>query len=151
LQFEVTPEFEQRAAQINWNRGDPVAVADTGHGTVTVQVKCLLNGYRLKWHGISIDAFVYSDREAELARLMPKKKLADTSNRLTCPMPGMVKLIAVKEGQDVKAGEPLAIVEAMKMENILRAERDLVVKRILAKPGDSLPVDSVIMEFAQTA
>jgi propionyl-CoA carboxylase alpha chain len=151
IKFEVTPEFERRAAGISWTRGDPVAIADTGQGPVTVQVKCLLNGYRLKLRGISIDAFVYSDREAELARLMPKKKLADTSNRLTCPMPGMVKLIAVKEGQDVKAGEPLAIVEAMKMENILRAERDLVVKRILAKTGDSLPVDSVIMEFAQTA
>jgi propionyl-CoA carboxylase alpha chain len=63
-------------------------------------------------------------------------------------MPGLVVSLAVKEGQDVKAGEPLAIVEAMKMQNILRAERDLTVKKLNAKPGDSLGVDAVIMEFA---
>jgi propionyl-CoA carboxylase alpha chain len=67
---------------------------------------------------------------------------------LLCPMPGLVKSIAVTEGQEVKVGETLAIVEAMKMENALRAERDGVVRRILAKSGDSLAVDAVIMEFA---
>jgi len=65
-----------------------------------------------------------------------------------CPMPGLVVSIAVSEGQEVKAGETLAVVEAMKMENVLRAERDGVVKAIKAKPGDSLAVDAVIMEFA---
>ena len=64
-----------------------------------------------------------------------------------CPMPGLVISIAVSEGQDVKAGEALAIVEAMKMENILRAERDVTVKKLHAKKGDSLAVDAVIMEF----
>ncbi|MFL5086363.1 MAG: DUF2118 domain-containing protein, partial [Xanthobacteraceae bacterium] len=64
------------------------------------------------------------------------------------PMPGLVLSIAVAEGQEVKAGETLAVVEAMKMENVLRAERDGVVKTIRAKPGDSLAVDAVIMEFA---
>jgi propionyl-CoA carboxylase alpha chain len=63
-------------------------------------------------------------------------------------MPGLVRSIAVAEGQDVKAGDPLCIVEAMKMENILRAERDATVKAVKAKPGDSLAVDAVIMEFA---
>ena len=63
-------------------------------------------------------------------------------------MPGLVVSIAVGEGQEVKAGETLAVVEAMKMENVLRAERDGVVKAIKAKPGDSLAVDAVIMEFA---
>jgi propionyl-CoA carboxylase alpha chain len=65
-----------------------------------------------------------------------------------CPMPGLVVSISVSEGQEVKAGETLAVVEAMKMENVLRAERDGVVKAIRAKPGDSLAVDAVIMEFA---
>ncbi len=91
---------------------------------------------------------VYNRREAELAALMPEKKGADAGKVLLCPMPGLVKAISVKEGQEVKAGEPLAIVEAMKMENVLRAEKDVTVKKLAAKEGDSLAVDAVIMEFA---
>ena len=79
---------------------------------------------------------------------MPVKVAADTGKKLLCPMPGLVKAIAVAEGQEVKAGEPLAVVEAMKMENVLRAERDGTVKKLHAKAGDSLAVDAVIMEFA---
>ena len=79
---------------------------------------------------------------------MPAKKAADTSKNLLCPMPGLVVSITVAEGQEIKAGEPLAIVEAMKMENILRAERDVLIKKIHVKNGDSLAVDTVIMEFA---
>ena len=79
---------------------------------------------------------------------MPEKKAADTSRALLCPMPGLVKAVLVQVGQEVKAGEPLCMVEAMKMENVLRAERDVTVSKILAKEGDSLAVDAVIMEFA---
>jgi propionyl-CoA carboxylase alpha chain len=79
---------------------------------------------------------------------MPPKKAADSGKAVRCPMPGLVVSISVSEGQEVKAGETLAVVEAMKMENVLRAERDGVVKAIKAKPGDSLAVDAVIMEFA---
>jgi propionyl-CoA carboxylase alpha chain len=79
---------------------------------------------------------------------MPEKKVADSGKAVRCPMPGLVVSISVSEGQEVKAGETLAVVEAMKMENVLRAERDGVVKAIRAKPGDSLAVDAVIMEFA---
>ena len=114
---------------------------------VTVQIRRIVNGYRLSHRGVTRDAQVFSPREAELARLMPAKKVADTSKKLLCPMPGLVVSIAVAEGQEVKAGEALAIVEAMKMENILRAERDGTVKAIRAKMGDSLAVDAVIMEF----
>jgi propionyl-CoA carboxylase alpha chain len=85
---------------------------------------------------------------AKLERLMPKKAAADTSKFLLCPMPGLVVSIGVAAGQEVKAGETLAVVEAMKMENILRAERDLTVAKIIARQGDSLAVDAVIMEFA---
>jgi len=87
-------------------------------------------------------------RTAELERLMPLKQAPDTSKLLLCPMPGLVVSLAVAVGQEVKAGETLAIVEAMKMENVLRAERDVTVAKINAKPGDSLAVDAVIMEFA---
>jgi len=87
-------------------------------------------------------------RESALAALMPEKAAADMSKYLLCPMPGLVKAINVEEGADVKAGDPLAVVEAMKMENILRAERDGKVKKVAAKVGDSLAVDAVIIEFA---
>ena len=79
---------------------------------------------------------------------MPTKKSADTGKSLLCPMPGLVVSIAAAEGQEIKAGETLAVVEAMKMENVLRAERDATVKKIHVKKGDSLAVDAVIMEFA---
>ena len=79
---------------------------------------------------------------------MPAKVAADTGKKLLCPMPGLVVSIAVTPGQEVKAGETLAVVEAMKMENVLRAERDGVVKRVHVRPGDSLAVDAVILEFA---
>ena len=79
---------------------------------------------------------------------MLEHKGGDSSRALLCPMPGLVKSIAVREGQEVKAGEPLCMVEAMKMENVLLAERDATVKKIVAKEGDSLAVDAVIMEFA---
>ncbi|WP_371515067.1 acetyl-CoA carboxylase biotin carboxyl carrier protein subunit [Stappia sp. TSB10P1A] len=81
------------------------------------------------------------------ARLMPEKIPADTSKMLLCPMPGLVVSIAVEQGQTIEAGQTLATVEAMKMENVLKAERKGVVKTIAAKPGDSLAVDEIIMEF----
>ena len=106
------------------------------------------NGFLLAHRGVEAKAYVYTDTEAAAARLMPVKTAADTGKMLLCPMPGLVMSIAVTEGQEVKAGETLAVVEAMKMENVLRAERDGVVKAIRAKKGDSLAVDAVIMEFA---
>ena len=79
---------------------------------------------------------------------MPAKTVVDSGKAVRCPMPGLVVSIAVGEGQEVKAGETLAVVEAMKMENVLRADRDGVVKKIHARTGDSLAVDAVILEFA---
>lgn len=114
---------------------------------VTAQTRPVLNGIRVDWQGYSVTARVLTPRLAELDRLMPVKEAPDTSKLLLCPMPGLVVSIAVTEGQDVKAGETLAVVEAMKMENVLRAERDLVVSKINAAPGESLAVDAVIMEF----
>ena len=144
----VSAETDVLADQSGWVPGQPVFTADLGQGAVTVQVKRILNGYRLSYRGVVLDAQVYTGREAELAKLMPEKVAADTSKKLLCPMPGLVIAIPAVVGQEVKAGEPLAIVEAMKMENILRAERDVTVKAINAKQGDSLQVDAVIMEFA---
>ena len=131
-----------------WTPGEPVwsGLIDGEH--VAVQVRPILNGYAIAHRGVSVNAFVYTREEARLAALMPEKKAADTSKVLLCPMPGLVKAINVAEGQEVKAGEPLCMVEAMKMENVLRAEKDVTVKKINAKEGDSLAVDAVIMEFS---
>jgi len=115
---------------------------------VVCQLRRILNGYRLMHRGVSVDVQVFTRRQAELARLMPPKLTSNSSKRVLCPMPGLVVSVIVSNGQEVKAGEPLAIVEAMKMENILRAERDGKVKAIHVKKGDNLAVDSVIMEFA---
>jgi propionyl-CoA carboxylase alpha chain len=112
-----------------------------------VQVRAVPNGHDLAWHGSQARAYVYTETEAAAARLMPIRVRADTGKKLLCPMPGLVIAIAVAVGQEVKSGETLAIVEAMKMENVLRAERDGVVKAIHAKKGDSLAVDAMILEF----
>ena len=132
----------------DWNPGDPLWRGTVDGADIVVQVRPILNGYALSHAGVAVDARVYTRREAELAALMIEHKGADGSRFLLCPMPGLVKAIAVKVGQEVKAGEQLCIVEAMKMENVLNAERDATVKAILCKEGDSLAVDAVIMEFA---
>ena len=131
-----------------WVLGEPVWNGTIDGEQVAVQIRPILNGYAIAHRGVSVDARVFTRTEARLAALMPEKKGADTSKSLLCPMPGLVKAINVKEGQEVKAGEPLCMVEAMKMENVLRAERDVTIKKINAKEGDSLAVDAVIMEFA---
>jgi len=130
-----------------WHPGDLVWRGLIDGERVSVQVRPVLNGYRLTHRGVELEAHVYTPREAEMARLMPERLPPDTSRQLLCPMPGLVKVIAVEPGQVVKAGETLAVVEAMKMENVLKAERDVTVKTVNARPGDSLAVDAVIMEF----
>jgi propionyl-CoA carboxylase alpha chain len=131
-----------------WKPGEPVWSGTVNGNAVAVQVRPVPNGFQLSWRGTFAKAQVYTAPEADYARLMPIKVAADTGKTLLCPMPGLVKAIAVAEGQEVKAGETLAVVEAMKMENVLRAERDGTVKKLHAKAGDSLAVDAVIMEFA---
>ena len=135
-------------AHSDWKPGDPLWRGTIDGADIAVQARPLLNGYALSHAGVAVDTRVYTRREAQLAALMIEHKGADGSRYLLCPMPGLVKAIAVKLGQEVKAGEQLCIVEAMKMENVLTAERDATVKAILCKEGDSLAVDAVIMEFA---
>ena len=105
-------------------------------------------GYRLSQGGTSVLVSVRRPEAAKLASLMRKKAAADMSKFLLCPMPGLMVSVNVGEGQQVKAGDTLAVVEAMKMENVLRSERDGMVKKINVHRGDSLAVDDVILEFA---
>src|SRR6266496_2837025 len=131
-----------------WKPGDLVWRGTLDDVPVAVQVRPAPNGFDLAHRGVQARALVYTEREATGARLMLVRTLADAGKKLRCPMPGLVVSIVVKEGQQVRAGETLAVVEAMKMENVLRAERDATVSRVIAKPGDSLAVDAVILEFA---
>ena len=131
----------------DWAPGQFVWRGTVDDEPVSCQVFPILNGLELAHRGVRVQARVYTRREAELAALMPEKKAADTSKKLLCPMPGLVKAMLVSVGQEVKAGEALCMVEAMKMENVLRAERDVTVSKIHAAEGDSLAVDAVIMEF----
>ncbi len=150
IPFEMDMQIGGKTLTVStdWRPGDAVWVGHIGGSKLTAQIRSVLNGLRIDWQGLSVRAKVFTPRQAELDKLMPVKLPPDTSKLLLCPMPGLVVAVAVIEGQEVKAGETLAIVEAMKMENVLRAERDLVVGKINAKPGESLAVDAVIMEFA---
>ena len=142
--IEVTADLDAQADACGWMPDQSTFKL----GKACFQSAKLHNGYCLSHRGVTLNAFVYTEREAELVRLMPIKKLADTSKKLLCPMPGLVISISVTEGQEVKAGDTLAIVEAMKMENVLRAERDCTVLKIKTQQGDSLGVDAVMMEFS---
>jgi propionyl-CoA carboxylase alpha chain len=142
---EVTGVVRLRS---DWKPGMPVWRGTVEDREVAVQVRPSPNGFRLSFRGASVTAYVYTEREAAAAKLMPVKQAGDSGKIVRCPMPGLVVSIAVAPGQEVKAGETLAIVEAMKMENVIRAERDATVKSVGVKPGDSLAVDAVILEFA---
>ena len=139
---------EQVVVHSHWVPGKRVWHGHVDGRPTSVLVRPLSNGRVLDHRGVRVETHVFTQREAELAKLMPEKVGADTSKLLLCPMPGLVVSINVADGEEVKAGEVLAVVEAMKMENVLRAERDATVYKIVAAPGDSLAVDAVIMEFA---
>ncbi len=133
--------------ECEWAPGNTIARL-TGDGLdLSAKVERRAEGFRLRYRGADLDVKVRTPRQAELAALMPEKLPPDTSRLLLCPMPGLIVKVEVEEGQEVQEGQALCSVEAMKMENILRAERKAVVTKILAGPGDSLAVDDVIMEF----
>ncbi|MEQ1753022.1 MAG: acetyl/propionyl/methylcrotonyl-CoA carboxylase subunit alpha [Micropepsaceae bacterium] len=131
----------------SWKPGESVFVGEVAGASLAMQVNRKSDQYMLMHRGATAAISVRRPRIASLAGHMLEKPAPDTSKFLLCPMPGLVISIAAQVGQEVKAGETLAVVEAMKMENVLRAERDGVVKKVSAKPGDSLPVDAVILEF----
>ena len=132
----------------DWMPGMPVWAGTIDDRRIAMHVRMIPNGFELAHRGFEVKTFVYTEREAAYARLMPLKKLSGSEKAVRSPMPGLVVSLAVSEGQEVKSGETLAIIEAMKMENVLRAERDGVIKKIRVKQGDSVAVDAVVMEFA---
>ena len=130
-----------------WNPGDPMFFGTVNDVDICAQVECNPVGYTLTHAGGQMDLRVLEPHVADHQRLMPKKLPPDTSKFLMSPMPGLLIRLSVEAGQEVNAGEELAVVEAMKMENILRAERDGVIGEIHACTGDSLVVDQKILEF----
>ena len=131
-----------------WKPGDPVWQGTIDGADIAMQVRVIPNGIRLTHQGVEAAVYVYTEAEAASARLMPVVAASDTGKKLLCPMPGLMVSIAVSEGQEVKAGETLAVIEAMKMQNVLRAEQDGTVKKIHAAAGATLAVDALILEFA---
>jgi len=131
----------------DWTPGDQLAHMMVDDTPLVMKVGKVSGGFRIRSRGADLKVHVRTPRQAELARLMPEKVAPDTSKLLLCPMPGLIVKVDVEEGQEVQEGQALCTVEAMKMENILRAERKGVVSKINAVAGDSLAVDDVIMEF----
>ena len=131
----------------NWTPGDPLARLTVDGAPLVLKIGKISGGFRVRYRGADLKVHVRTPRQAELAALMPEKVAPDTSKFLLCPMPGLIVKVDVAEGDEVQEGQALCTVEAMKMENILRAERKGVVKKINADAGASLAVDEVIMEF----
>jgi propionyl-CoA carboxylase alpha chain len=145
--FLLTTPTRTHAVAISWKMGESLLAATIDGRPATFQVDRVGMAFRLFHAGSSRLVQVLPPRAAELLALMPVKQPPDLSRFLLSPMPGLLVTVAVVEGQEVKAGEELATVEAMKMENILRAERDGRIAKIHAKARDSLAVDQIILEF----
>ena len=146
--LSLTLGGETVSALIDWRPGRPIMRLSLEGRVTAIQIARLAGAYRLSQGGRQVLVGVRPPRAAELAKFMPRRVKAVNSKKLLCPIPGLVLAIHVDAGQEVKAGEALAVVEAMKMENVLLAERDGTIAEIKAKAGDNLALNDVILEFA---
>jgi propionyl-CoA carboxylase alpha chain len=148
IEFWLTDaEGKKLLVESGWKPGMSLAIARIDGELHHVRIDRVTGGWRLRWRGADLVARVLLPRVADLMPLMPVKVPPDLSKFLLCPMPGQIVRIDVKSGDVVEAGQPLAIVEAMKMENVLKAERRARVSKVRAAPGAVLAVDEVILEF----
>lgn len=131
----------------DWQPGKKIANMSANDNKLVIKIGKLTGGFRMRTRGADLRVLVRTPRQAELSKYMREKVPPDTSKLLLCPMPGLIVKIDVEVGQEVQEGQPLCTVEAMKMENILRAERTGIVAKINSNVGDSLAVDDVILEF----
>ena len=131
----------------DWQPGKKLANMSANDNKLIIKIGKLTGGFRMRTRGADLRVLVRTPRQAELSKYMREKVPPDTSKLLLCPMPGLIVKIDVEVGQEVQEGQPLCTVEAMKMENILRAERKGLVAKINSNVGDSLAVDDVILEF----
>ena len=148
----VTVAFEDGRAlqltEINWRPGQPLFKAKLDGRPFTASVKPAAEGFMIRHRAALAHVLVLTPRSAELHQKLPPKQAADTSKLILSPMPGLVVSLDVEPGQSVQAGQAVAVVEAMKMQNIIRAEREGVVKTVGPKAGDSVAADEVLVEFA---
>ncbi len=138
---------EHYEVRSQWQFGQPLFKGTVNGNRVCIQVERRNMHYRLFHWGSQLDIMVLTARAAELLACMPKKQAPDVSKYLLSPMPGLLTQLLVEDGHEVRAGQDLAVVEAMKMENVLRAERDRKVEQVLAAVGDTLDVDQPILKF----
>src|SRR5690606_10282162 len=137
-----------RLTDVEWRPGLPTVAGRWAGTAFPVEVKPQPEGFRIRHRAASAHVLVLTPRSAELHEKLPPKQAADTSKMVLSPMPGLIVTLDVEAGQDVKSGQQVAVIEAMKMQNILRAERDGVVKSVSVKAGDSVAADEVLVEFA---
>src|SRR5262249_61312904 len=131
----------------DWQFGQPLFKGTVEGKPICIQVERRNMTYRLFHWGSQVDVMVLTARAAELLATMPEKKKADTTKYLLSPMPGLLSQLMVRVGEEVKLGQHLAVVEAMKMENVLCAERDGRIHKALATVGETLSVDQPILEY----
>jgi len=146
-EHHVEYENKQYTIHTDWCFCQPLFRGTINGQSCCFQVKRRGIRYAITYRGLRTDGMVMTPRAAELYRIMPVQIDADMSKALLAPMPGLLVKLSVEEGQLVKAGEELAIIEAMKMENVLRASQDGVVAKVVTQLGDSLDVDQIILEF----
>ena len=149
FQVSFLPDGETLSlTDIRWQPGKPTFRGTLGDRPFTVAVKPAAEGFVIRHRATTLNVLVLTPRSAELHGKLPPKKAADTSKMILSPMPGLVVALDVTVGQTVRSGEQVAVVEAMKMQNIIRAERDGVVKSVGAGAGDSVAADEILIEFA---
>ncbi|MCO4847129.1 MAG: acetyl/propionyl/methylcrotonyl-CoA carboxylase subunit alpha [Yoonia sp.] len=147
LGADVTLADQTIRVEGDWTPGDMLARMTVGGTPLVIKIGKISGGFRVRYRGADLKVHVRSPRQAELAALMPEKMPPDTSKLLLCPMPGLIVKVDVAVGDEVQDGQALCTVEAMKMENILRAEKKGIVSKVNAVAGDSLAVDDIILEF----
>ena len=143
----MTHEGKTHALRTGWRLGDILLRGTWDGEPVCLQIERLGLKYRVCHWGTQVDALVMTARAAELLALMPEKPPPDLSKFLISPMPGLLAEVPVAAGQEVRAGETLVVIEAMKMQNAMKADNDCVVAELLARPGESVAVDQPILRF----
>jgi propionyl-CoA carboxylase alpha chain len=145
--FDIIRDDHVMSVRSDWAIGEPVLRCTINAVPHSFKVERVGIGYRLYHLGAEVDVMVYTRQVADLAKMMPERKPPDMSKYLVSPMPGLLHSLAVEPGERVDSGTELAIVQAMKMENILRAARPGKILKMHAKPGDTLAVGQIIVEF----
>ena len=145
--FDITIDGKVNSVRTDWTFGQQLFGGTINGKEVFAQVERAVQTYRIQHAGRRSDVSILTPRAAELFKHMPVKVAPDMSKFLLSPMPGLLVKLSAKAGDEIKAGEELAVVEAMKMENSLRAEDDVVIAKVMADEGGSLVVDQPILEF----